>query len=79
VSSLGDEEGSKEKKEVVQPHSAEGKATCPRRFLSLIYENLVSIYSVIAREKISSRRLVEGHIPSAAIWLAQKLLALWCS
>jgi hypothetical protein len=32
VSSLGDEEGSKEEKEVIQPHIAEGKATYSRRF-----------------------------------------------
>jgi hypothetical protein len=37
VSSLGDEEGSKEEKEVIQPHSAEGKATYSRRFFCQIY------------------------------------------
>jgi hypothetical protein len=46
VSSLGDEEGSKEEKEVTQPHSAEGKATYPRRFFRQIY----SIDSIDAHE-----------------------------
>jgi hypothetical protein len=40
VSSLGDEEGSKEEKEVIQPHSAEGKATYPRRFFAKSTESI---------------------------------------
>jgi len=65
VSSLGDEEGSKEEKEVIQPHSAEGKATYSRRFFAKSTESIQ-----LVTRKISSRRLVAERIPLAARGLA---------